>query len=82
MWTYLVAVGGRGLAELVNVVEDGVVLLVRVLLAGALALARGVSRGTEVHQAGALGELVQLGVGRSRQQGQGKRGEMHGGMSV
>lgn len=74
---YLVAVGGRRLAELVGVVADGVVLLVRGLLAATLAHAGGVGGGAKVHQAGLLGEPVQLRVGRSRQQGQSESGEMH-----
>ena len=71
------AIRGRGLAPLVRVVPDGVVLLVRILLARALAHTGGVGRGAKVHQARLLGELVQLGIGRGRQQGQGERGEVH-----
>ena len=79
---YLVAIGGSRLAELVGIVTDGVVLLIGILLTRALTLARSISGGTEVHKASALGELVQLGIGRSRQQGQSEGGEMHGGASV
>lgn len=63
---YLLAVGRGGLAKLVNVVEDGVVLLVSSLETGTLTLSGAVGGGAKVLEAGLLAELVKLGVGGSR----------------
>ena len=77
---YLLAVGGRGLAKHLVVGQDAVVPRVRLLLAGALTLARSVGGGAKVHEARLLGLLVQMSRGRRQgcQQGQGKELSTHG----
>lgn len=70
---HLLAVGGRGLAELVVVGEDGIVLRVGCLPTLTLSLSRGVSCRSKVVETGLLSPSIELGRGggeRSCQQGQ------------
>jgi hypothetical protein len=60
---YLLAVGGRRRAELVRIPHDLVILLVRLRVGGALALAGAVGGGAKVLEAGLAGEGVETPLG-------------------
>lgn len=80
MVTDLLPVGWGGLAKLIDVIQDGIVLGVGCLQTCAFTLSRRVGRGTKVKQAGFLGVGLELGRGqrqRRRQQWHGERLEMH-----